>query len=744
MEDMGLAMQRTIDGLAEPERHETLAGVVERVTFHNAQNGYTIARVAVRGHSDLVTVAGNFAQLQPGQTMQFWGFWKDHPQYGPQFQAHRHEETRPATLAGLEKYLGSGLIRGVGPVTARRIVAHFGLQTLDIIETACGRLIEVPGVGAHRVRLIQAAWEEQKAIKDVMLFLQSHQVNTQHAVKIYKTYGDEAIERVQSNPYQLAQDIWGIGFRTADQIAQNLGIAADSDERLRAGLLFALITATEEGHCYLPLAEMLQQAIALLRLEEQEDALTPRLVEIARSLVREGAIKAERLEDGTGEAQIACFQPSLYQCEVGLVRRLQNWPMPSGIDLPRVESWIERYMQHHDLRLSDEQRRAIVLAAQQPVTVLTGGPGTGKTLSTRAITALWRAMGKRVLLASPTGRAAQRLAEVTGHEAKTIHRLLEFDPATMGFKRNADNPLPADAFVIDEASMIDVVLAHNLFKAIPEQAQVLLVGDQDQLPSVGPGNVLGDLVRSPQIPTARLTQVFRQAAASRIITNAHRINSGQMPDLEGAGTDCLFIEATEPAQVVECIREFVTCELPRLGFQPLTDAQVLCPMNRGTVGANHLNTVLQQALNPPLPTTQQFDRGRRLFRVGDRVIQLRNNYDLGVFNGDLGTIAGIDFENQKLQVQFFERTVPYDFADINELSLAYAISIHRSQGSEYPVGILPMHTQHFPMLSRNLLYTGLTRARKLAVLVGTRKAIAIAVREVKAMQRYTRLAERLG
>jgi exodeoxyribonuclease V alpha subunit len=739
---MGLAMQRSIEGLTGGQRDEMLQGVVERVTFHNPQNGYTIARVAVWGLADLATVVGNFAQLQPGQTMQFWGFWKDHPQYGPQFLAHRHEETRPATIGGLEKYLGSGLIKGVGPVTARRIVSHFGLASLEIIESDCGRLAEVPGVGAHRIRLIQAAWQEQKAIKDVMLFLQSHQVNTTHAVKIFKTYGDAAIERVRTNPYQLAQDIWGIGFRTADQIAQNLGVAPDSDERLKAGILYALITATEEGHCYLPLEEMLDQAVALLRLEEVAASVRPRLVEMARALVREGQIKAER-PSGGAEAPVVCFQPSLWQCEVGLARRLCERPA-APVDIGRVEAWLERYTRHHGLQLSAEQRQAVLLAAREPVTVLTGGPGTGKTLTTRAVAALWKAMGKKVLLASPTGRAAQRLAEVSGQEAKTIHRLLEFDPSTMGFKRCAENPLDAQAFVIDEASMIDVVLAYNLLKAIPAGAQVLLVGDQDQLPSVGPGNVLADLVRSPAIPTARLTQVFRQAAASRIITNAHRINAGQMPDLAGEGSDCLFIEAHEPAQVVEHIREFVVQELPRRGFCSLADAQVLCPMNRGLVGSNHLNTVLQEALNPLPPGAQQLDRGRRLFRVGDRVIQLRNNYDLGVFNGDLGTIVGIDFENQKLQVQFFERTVGYDFADLNELSLAYAISIHRSQGSEYPVAIIPVHTQHFPMLSRNLLYTGLTRARKLAVLVGTRKAIAIAVREVKAMQRYTRLSERLS
>jgi exodeoxyribonuclease V alpha subunit len=715
---------------------EAITGTVERVTYHNPQNGYTIARVNVRGHEDLTTVVGNFAQLQPGQTMRFWGFWKEHPQYGSQFVASGHEETRPATLNGLEKYLGSGLIKGVGPVTAKRIVAHFGLETLDVIETQSSRLREVPGVGSYRVDLIIKAWDEQKAIKEVMLFLQSHQVNTTHAVKIFKTYGDEAIQKVQSNPYQLAQDIWGIGFRTADQIAQNLGVAVDSEERLQAGLIYALQSATDDGHCYLPLPKMIDQATELLQIGDFPD-IHERLKAAARSLVRAEQIKAERITD----TEIACWSPSLWQCEVALAKTLGT----TGeflVSVERVEAWLTRYTAQTQIQLSIEQQQAVCMAAGQRVMVLTGGPGTGKTTVTRVIVALWKAMGKSVLLASPIGRAAQRLAEVTGQEAKTIHRLLEFDPRTMGFKRNAENPLPCDAVVIDESSMIDLVLGHNLMKAIPPTAQILFVGDQDQLPSVGPGNVLGDLVRTPRIPKVRLQQVFRQAAQSRIVTNAHRINRGEMPELSASGTDCLFLEADEPSTVVTRIQEAIVTLLPSLGFEPHGDAQVLCPMNRGIVGANHLNSVLQETLNPQT-NQKQVERGKRFFRSGDRVIQLRNNYDLGVFNGDLGTILDIDLEEQKLQVQFFEKSVDYDFADLGELSLAYAISVHRSQGSEYPVGIIPMHTQHFPMLSRNLLYTGLTRAKKLAILVGTRKAIRIAVQQVKDMQRYTRLSERI-
>jgi exodeoxyribonuclease V alpha subunit len=722
---------------SNPAQPCQIQGVVERITYHNPENGYTIARVHVPRQDDLTTVVGSFPQLQPGQTMIFWGQWKEHPRFGPQFMASHFQETKPATLTGIEKYLGSGLIKGVGPVTARRIVNHFGLETLTIIETQCNRLQEVPGVGAYRVQKIQAAWEEQKAIKEVMLFLQSHLVSTTHAVKIYKTYGDAAIPTVQSNPYQLAQDIWGIGFKTADQIAQNLGIPVDSDQRLQAGLNYTLITATEAGHCYLLIADLVEQAATLLAVESLPD-IHARLLENARQLVREDRIKAERLS----EEQLACYHPPLYTNEVGLAEWIQKLlACPLRVDRERVQSWLQRYTEKYQIQLSPEQEQAVLLAAQSRVLILTGGPGTGKTTTTRTITALWRAMGKTVLQASPTGRAAQRLAEVTGQEAKTLHRLLEFDPRTFHFKRDQDNPLPADAVVVDEVSMIDVVLAYNLFKAIPFTAQVLLVGDQDQLPSIGPGHVLGDLIACGRVPTVRLTQVFRQAAQSLIITNAHRINQGSMPKLFVDGGDCRFLEAREPEQVVDRIQTLITQDLA--GWDPLQDVQVLCPMNRGLVGANNLNTVLQELLNPPQAGKPQLDRGKRIYRQGDRVIQLRNNYDLGVFNGDLGRILAINLEDQELRIQFGDKTVNYDMADLNELALAYAITIHRAQGSEYPVVILPMHTQHFPMLSRNLLYTGLTRAKQVAVLVGTHKAIALAVKQVKDQDRNTYLDRRM-
>ncbi len=717
-----------------------LEGILERITYHNPENGYTVARLQVRGQEDLVTVVGYFPQIQAGQTLKLWGSWKEHPQYGSQFSADRFQEIQPATLTGIEKYLGSGLIKGVGPATAKRIVRHFGLETLQVIEEQIDRLREVPGVGSYRVQRIEQAWQEQKSIKEVMLFLQSHGVSTTHAVKIFKTYGDTAIAAVQHNPYQLAQDIWGIGFKTADQIAQNLGIPADSDARLQAGLNYALLTATEEGHCYLPIEALVAQAAALLGLSDQA-GIPERLRENARQLVRQDQIKAEKLPDGLA----ACYHPPLYVAEVGLADLLQQrLGSRLEIDIQRVQNWLDRYADHQGIQLSQEQRQAVLMAAQQPILILTGGPGTGKTTTTRTITALWRAMGKTVLQASPTGRAAQRLAEVTGQEAKTIHRLLEFDPRLMRFKRDLDHPLAADAVVIDEVSMLDLVLAYNLFKGIPAQAQILLVGDRDQLPSVGPGQVLGDWIASGRIPTVHLTQVFRQAAQSQIVSNAHRINQGRLPQFGG---DCQLVEANEPETVVQQIQTLITETLPaQLGkssWDPLEQLQVLCPMNRGLVGANHLNTVLQALLNPPQPQRTQLERGKRLYRVGDRVIQLRNNYDLGIFNGDLGRIRSIDLEDQQMHIDFGERVIPYDFADLNELALAYAITIHRAQGSEYPVVILPIHTQHFPMLSRNLLYTGLTRAKQRAWLVGTSKAIAIAVRQVNAQRRYTHLAQRL-
>lgn len=725
-----------------PQPSEILQGVVERLTYHSAESGYTVARLQVRGVRELTTIVGNFPNIQPGQTLQLQGQWRDHPKFGPQFQVSGYHETKPATLTGIEKYLGSGLIKGVGPVTAKRIVAHFGLDTLEIIETDIQRLGEAPGVGKKRVQLIARAWEEQKIIKEVMVFLQGHGVSTTHAVKIYKTYRDEAIRVVSQNPYKLAQDIWGIGFITADTIARNLGIALDSEARYRAGLMHVLSVATEEGHCYLPELELLDRAVALLSLQD----FAP-LPEPLKALLYQMAIADELVMQGL-EGEMVCYRPSLYHAEQNLADRLRQLAArPAAVDPERVRHWIDRFTAKHQIQLSDQQRQCVELASASRVLILTGGPGTGKTTTTRTIVALWKAMGRRLALASPTGRAAQRLAEVTGQEAKTLHRLLEFDPRTGDFKRGREQPIEADAILVDEASMLDLPLAYALVRATPLNAQLLLVGDIDQLPSVGPGNVLRDLISSEQIPVVRLTEVFRQAASSRIITNSHQINQGRFPDLEPVSakpeSDCLFLQAAEPEHVVQAIQDVLQHLIPDLGFIPNQDVQVLAPMTRGQVGTRNLNQVLQAQLNPPGPGRPEIQRGGLSLRVGDRVIQQVNDYDREVFNGDLGVIADLDLEDQEVTVRFGERLVTYDNADLHTLSLAWAITVHKAQGSECPVVILPIHTQHYPMLSRNLLYTGLTRARRLAVLVGTRRAIGMAVHQVKDSQRHTALSRRL-
>ncbi|HEV2579777.1 MAG TPA: ATP-dependent RecD-like DNA helicase, partial [Ktedonobacteraceae bacterium] len=657
------------------------------------------------------------------------------------------QETKPATLTGLEKYLGSGLIKGIGPVTARRIVAHFGLDTLDIIEQSCSRLVEVPGIAAKRVAMIERAWAAQKAIKDVMLFLRGHNVSTTYAVKIFKQYGDQAIAVVSRNPYQLATDIFGIGFVTADTIARNIGIAPDSDFRYQSGILYVLQQAAEDGHCFLPERELVERVVKQLALPESPVDPT----RIGALIIQMAEAKQLIAQSGYGdlaESRI-CYAPAFYYTEQALAARLAMFarvPVEANL-LPHVQHWIELYTEKRAITLSEEQRHAVELAATSRLLVLTGGPGCGKTFTTRTIVDLWRAMGKSILLAAPTGRAAQRLAEMTKQEAKTIHRLLAFDPKTMGFRYNDEHPIEAQAVIVDETSMLDLFLAHSLVKAIPPDAQVLLVGDVDQLPSVGPGMVLRDLIDSEQIPVVRLTEVFRQAAASHIVTNAHRINAGQFPRLvpttKFAESDCLWLEAAEPELGAEGIRHLVSEFLPRHGIDAVQLVQVLCPTTRGAVGTRQLNTLLQQVLNPPKLGKVELVRGGSTLRVGDRVIQQVNDYQREVFNGDIGTITSIDLEEQEVVVQFTERAVTYDYADLSELALAWAVTVHKSQGSEYPVVILPIFMQHYLLLSRNLLYTGLTRAKQLAILVGSTKAIGLAIKRVTDRQRYTALADRL-
>ncbi|MCC5655340.1 ATP-dependent RecD-like DNA helicase [Nostoc sp. XA013] len=729
-------------------QHEIITGVIERLTFHSEESGYTVARLVRPRFRDLTTIVGSFANIQPGQTLQLTGFWRDHPQFGPQFQVTNYKETKPATLTGIEKYLGSGLIKGVGPVTAKRIVAHFGLETLDIIENQIERLIEVQGIAKKRITLIKNAWSTQKAIKEVMVFLQSHGVSTTYAVKIYKQYQDKAIDTVTHNPYQLATDIYGIGFLTADKIARNLGVAPDSEFRYCAGITHALSEAAEDGHCYLPQPELIEKVIKLLTTEEHqptEDAIT----NIIKDMGAREELVRERIRDDYGEKLLLCYKPTFFHTEQNLAqlisRRLRQ---PIAQDMPRVRGWIERFTASHKIQLSQQQQQAVEMAAYSPFMILTGGPGVGKTFTTHTIVSLWKAMGKSIALAAPTGRAAQRLSEMTRLEAKTIHRLLEFDPKKMGFKCGSDNPLPHTAIIVDEASMLDLFLAHSLVKAVAEGAQLLLVGDIDQLPSVGPGKVLADLINSLQVPVVRLTQVFRQAQQSAIISAAHQINQGEYPALEPISdnpvSDCIWHGGgNQPEHGVQAICELITDLIPRLGFNPATDVQILCPMSRGLVGTRNLNAVLQQLINPPSRNLVEINRGGMILREGDRIIQLTNDYNREVFNGDLGNILSIDTVEQEVTVDYGGRAVVYDYADLNEITLAFAVSVHKSQGSEYPVVIFPLYMQHYMMLSRNLFYTGLTRARKLAIIIGNKKAISLAVRTTDDQQRYTRLWQRL-
>jgi len=653
---------------------QTIAGSVESITFHSEQNGYTVLRFTTPESRDPITVTGNFSSLSPGESLKLIGWWVSHPTYGDQFKATGYEVTRPATLTGIQKYLGSGLIKGVGPVTAKRIVEHFGLTTLEIIEGAIERLTEVRGVSKKRVAMIRAAWEAQREVKAVMLFLQGHGVSTAYAVKIFKQYGNEAITIVERAPYRLASDIWGIGFKTADQIARNMGMPLDAEERLRAGLQYVLSTAGDEGHCYLPSRELVRKAAEALEVEDRA-----RLGQILEALIAEEAVRTGEHTD-----DLAIYLPPLWLAEQALAKRLKILAAtPVRTDRARIETWIDRYNEHNRITLSEEQRRAVFTAASERILVLTGEPGTGKTSTLRCLVALFKAMRKRVLLASPTGRAAQRLSEVTGEEAKTLHRTLAFDPAVMGFKHHDEAPLEADVVVVDEASMLDLPLANSLLKAVAPTSQLVLVGDVDQLPSVGPGTVLRDLIESGEIPVARLTEVFRQAAQSLIVRNAHKINQGEFPILIKPGeskADCYFIEAEEPEEIAALIVKTVSQSLPnRLGYHPLEDIQVLAPMNRGTVGATKLNALLQEALNPAAPGKAELMRGAHTFRMGDKVIQRVNNYKLEVFNGDLGVVDHLDLEEQEVVVRFADREVIYDYADVLELGHGFAVSVHKAK-----------------------------------------------------------------
>ena len=714
---------------------ETLAGTVERVTFHNAENGFAVLKVKARGKRDLITVVGHAATISAGEFITASGAWVSDRTHGLQFKAQVLKATTPTTSEGIERYLASGQMRGIGPAMAKRIVAMFGDSTFDIIETAPERLQEVTGIGPMRTTRIVAGWAEQKAVREIMIFLHSHGVGTARAVRIFKTYGHEAIKVMSEDPYRLARDVRGIGFRSADAIAEKLGIEKTAPQRLRAGVSFALQTAMDEGHCGLPLDLLV--------------GLAERLLEVDASLIRVAAAEAvttgEVVEDDV-EGQRCLFLKGLYLAEQSIAERLLEraagsppWP---AIDLDRAIEWMEGRTAK---TLSPSQREAVRLVIASKIAVLTGGPGVGKTSTLDTILRILLAKGVRVALAAPTGRAAKRMTEQTGVEAKTIHRLLEVSPKHGGFLRNEENPLDCDLLVVDETSMVDVPLMNALTRALPESAALLLVGDVDQLPSVGPGQVLADIIGSGRVPMARLTEVFRQAAESQIVVNAHRINHGLMPEAprSGAITDFYIVEIRDPEEGLAKLIEVVSSRIPRrFGLDPAKDVQVLCPMNRGVLGARNLNHELQKVLNPNPPAA--VERFGWRFSPGDRVMETQNDYDRDVFNGDLGTVARIDDEEGAVVVDFDGREVSYPFAELDTLLPAFATTIHKSQGSEYPAVVIPVVTQHYAMLVRNLLYTGVTRGKDLVVLIAQKKALAISLRSRQTKRRWTKLREWLA
>lgn len=724
---------------------DTLSGSLERVTFYNPENGYSVLRLRP-DHDDipginrqgLVTVTGNLPELSPGEHLRLHGEWVNHPKHGLQFNVETLEQAIPATVEGLRRYLGSGLLRGIGPKLAERIVDHFGTNTLEVIENHPERLRQVADIGPKRTRLIVAAWEEQKQIKDIMLFLHAHGVTTNLAIKIYKQYGDQALAVVQGDPYQLARDIYGVGFKTADRIAQALGLPADHPTRIEAGLLYLLEHMLDEGHVYAPRTELTNQASELLDVEIH--LVPPAIERLAenQSVVLESLL----LEEGGGIApHNAVYLTPYYYAERGVAERLRALAaaLPSRLsDLPPAFTPIDTSA------LSTEQEQAVRTALSHPVSVLTGGPGTGKTTTIQALIAALEAGDKRYALAAPTGRAAKRLSQATDRPASTLHRLLEFSPQE-GFTRNVDNPLAIDLLVIDEASMLDLPLANSVLKALQPGTHLLLVGDVDQLPSVGAGDVLRDVIASGVAPLTRLSTIFRQAADSHIIANAHHINQGEMPRFPKASQDFFRFPANTQEEAADWIVDLVTQRIPeRFDLHPRDHIQVMAPMYRGPAGVTALNTRLQAALNPPALLKPERALFGQTFRPGDKLMQIKNNYDKGVFNGDIGFLQEISPVDHTLTVNFEGRPLVYDFSEADQLVLAYAISVHKSQGSEFPAVILPILTHHYIMLQRNLLYTAVTRAEKLCVLVGNPKAIAIAVKNNKVAQRHSALAWRLG
>jgi len=723
---------------------ETLEGVIESITYHGEDTGFTVCRISVPGMLQMATAVGPFTSPVVGESVRLHGEWTRHLKFGMQFRFERYETLRPATVEAIEKYLGSGLIRGIGPVMAKRLVRHFRGQTLDVLDAAPERVREVPGIGPKRAEGLRAAWLEQKAIQNVMLFLQGHAVSASYAVRIYRHYGDAAIRLLEEDPYRLARDIWGIGFKTADRIARSLGIAADSPKRLAAGLEHVLLAATDEGHTYLPKEFLLERAAQVL--EVPADTARQALEDCLKAEGAERRLEAEVAPDGVN----GIFTRALYRTEQDLAAHLKRLigAVPERAPAPsHTHAWLARTQEKRGIELSEQQVQAVVEALRHPMLIITGGPGTGKTTVTRTIVEACEALNRRLALASPTGRAAKRLAEVTRRPAQTIHRLLVVDPQTFRFKHNENEPLEIDFLIVDETSMLEVSLARDLFRALPNRCQVVLIGDVDQLPAVGAGNVLRDVIRSGAVRVCRLTHVFRQAAQSMIIRSAHRVNQGEfplmVPEAKWHDENCAFVEEEEIEALAQRVTRLVAEELPRKGLKP-SDIQVIAPVYRGAAGVSRLNELLQERLNPPTPGRAEVRRGGRLIRVGDRVLQLVNDYDKGVFNGDIGVVSGLDTVQQLVRVAFPDCLVQYYFSEIDQLQLAYALTVHKSQGSEYPAVVLVLHRSHYVMLQRNLLYTGLTRARKLLVIAGDRKALWRAVGNDKQALRWSRLADRLA
>lgn len=735
---------------------EQISGVVERITFSSEESGFSVIKIKSKGHSELVTVVGSLATVKVGSTVKLNGDWRTDTKYGKQFTVASFEELIPATLAGLEKYLGSGLIKGIGPEYAKKIVKTFKGDTMSVIEERPEDLIKVPGIGEKRVAMIIKAWAEQKEIKNLMIFLQAYNVSTHLAGKLYKFYGDDTIRIVKENPYRLADDIRGIGFRTADTIAKKLGIDPLSPARCRSGILYVMHELADEGHCYVTYIQLVEACEKLLELPEAIISEALMAMSVARDIILEQTDKAAGLKiKETSSAynnknmnsedieKAALWLPMYWYAETGAAARLLAiLDKVSPYRTLDPEPILECAEEESGICYDEVQREAVRTAVQSKCMVLTGGPGTGKTTTTLAILRAFEGFDASVSLAAPTGRAAKRLSETTGKEAKTIHRLLEYKPPD-GAAKNENNPLDCDVLVIDEASMVDILLFNALLKAVPDETVVLLVGDVDQLPSVGAGNVLHDIISSCSIPVVRLTRIFRQAADSSIILNAHRINKGERPTLKAdKNSDFFFLEKEEPNEIAETIKDLCLKRLPaRYGFHPINDIQVLCPMQRGETGAAAMNILLQAALNPSAISVKYAGSS---YRIGDKVMQTRNNYDKNVFNGDVGFISEINREDSVVIIRYDASYVSYEFSELDEIMLAYATTVHKAQGSEYPVVVAPISTQHYMMLQRNLLYTCVTRAKRMLILVGTKKAIAMAVSNRRVRKRNTRLAERLS